>query len=218
MTLLMSTTGCFVVVEFKTKNIAVGILHPGFNRTEMTKKYEHIWDEEGAVQPTEGETNTSIILLHPRKHFLLNLIKHIFLDFFFSHLRCKACLARSEQVDIGDQWTIHQLWRWPSNSMVKTCCVALHDGCKKNKRREPVVTQYSLYTLKRLFRKRYICVCRFYWFIVLRFGFYYYYIYLFLIAFHICEWVCSQCYCNMVLCCMCAAITKKSVFVFDLGY
>lgn len=41
--------------EFKSKNIAVGIFHPGFNRTEMTKKYEHIWDEEGAVPPEEGK-------------------------------------------------------------------------------------------------------------------------------------------------------------------
>jgi NAD(P)-dependent dehydrogenase (short-subunit alcohol dehydrogenase family) len=40
--------------EFKSKNIPVGILHPGFNRTEMTKKYEAIWDKEGAVHPSEG--------------------------------------------------------------------------------------------------------------------------------------------------------------------
>ena len=25
------------------------MLHPGFNKTGMTKKYEHIWEVEGAV-------------------------------------------------------------------------------------------------------------------------------------------------------------------------
>ena len=30
--------------EFKDKKIAVGILHPGFNKTGMTAKYEHIWE------------------------------------------------------------------------------------------------------------------------------------------------------------------------------
>lgn len=29
------------------------LLHPGFNKTEMTKKYEHIWEVEGAVEPYE---------------------------------------------------------------------------------------------------------------------------------------------------------------------
>ena len=28
--------------------------HPGFNKTEMTKKYEAIWEKEGAVDPSEG--------------------------------------------------------------------------------------------------------------------------------------------------------------------
>eukprot|EP00397_Hematodinium_sp_SG-2012_P043635 GEMP01048545.1.p1 GENE.GEMP01048545.1~~GEMP01048545.1.p1 ORF type:complete len:284 (+),score=81.12 GEMP01048545.1:102-953(+) len=40
--------------EIKKDGIAVVMLHPGFNRTDMTKKYEHIWDIEGAVHPTEG--------------------------------------------------------------------------------------------------------------------------------------------------------------------
>eukprot|EP00613_Pedinella_sp_CCMP2098_P050409 CAMPEP_0171818788 /NCGR_PEP_ID=MMETSP0992-20121227/1851_1 /TAXON_ID=483369 /ORGANISM="non described non described, Strain CCMP2098" /LENGTH=334 /DNA_ID=CAMNT_0012432997 /DNA_START=23 /DNA_END=1027 /DNA_ORIENTATION=- len=40
--------------EVRSKGITVVMLHPGFNRTEMTKKYEHIWDEEGAVSPEEG--------------------------------------------------------------------------------------------------------------------------------------------------------------------
>lgn len=40
--------------EFKGKNIAVGILHPGFNKTGMTAKYEHIWEVEGAVDASVG--------------------------------------------------------------------------------------------------------------------------------------------------------------------
>jgi len=38
--------------ELKEKGIAVGIFHPGFNKTEMTSKYEHIWEIEGAVDPS----------------------------------------------------------------------------------------------------------------------------------------------------------------------
>jgi len=34
--------------------ISVGVLHPGFNRTEMTAKYSHIWDIEGAVESSVG--------------------------------------------------------------------------------------------------------------------------------------------------------------------
>merc|ERR1740121_89687 len=40
--------------ELKSKGVAVVLLHPGFNRTEMTQKYSHIWDIEGAVEPAEG--------------------------------------------------------------------------------------------------------------------------------------------------------------------
>lgn len=40
--------------EFKDKNIAVGILHPGFNKTEMTAKYAEIWEIEGAVDSNVG--------------------------------------------------------------------------------------------------------------------------------------------------------------------
>ena len=32
----------------------VGILHPGFNKTGMTAKYSHIWEVEGAVDPSVG--------------------------------------------------------------------------------------------------------------------------------------------------------------------
>lgn len=40
--------------EFKGKDIAVGILHPGFNKTGMTAKYEEIWEIEGAVDASVG--------------------------------------------------------------------------------------------------------------------------------------------------------------------
>jgi len=40
--------------EFKDKNIAVGILHPGFNKTGMTAKYAEIWEIEGAVDASVG--------------------------------------------------------------------------------------------------------------------------------------------------------------------
>jgi NAD(P)-dependent dehydrogenase (short-subunit alcohol dehydrogenase family) len=40
--------------ELKKKGICVAALHPGFNKTDMTKKYEHIWEIEGAVDPSLG--------------------------------------------------------------------------------------------------------------------------------------------------------------------
>jgi len=40
--------------EMKGKKIAVGILHPGFNKTEMTAKYAEIWEVEGAVDSSVG--------------------------------------------------------------------------------------------------------------------------------------------------------------------
>lgn len=40
--------------ELKSAGIAVLILHPGFNKTDMTKKYEHIWEIEGAVPSEVG--------------------------------------------------------------------------------------------------------------------------------------------------------------------
>eukprot|EP00122_Pirum_gemmata_P009305 Pgem_evm1s8598 len=46
--------GKLVANELKSKEIAVGILHPGFNRTDMTAKYSHIWDIEGAVTSDVG--------------------------------------------------------------------------------------------------------------------------------------------------------------------
>jgi len=40
--------------ELKSKGYSVHLLHPGFNRTEMTAKYKEIWDIEGAVDPAVG--------------------------------------------------------------------------------------------------------------------------------------------------------------------
>jgi len=46
--------GVLMSEEFKKHGLPVVMLHPGFNRTEMTKKYEHIWDKEGAVPSNQG--------------------------------------------------------------------------------------------------------------------------------------------------------------------
>ena len=40
--------------ELKAKGIPVGVFHPGFNKTGMTAKYQHIWEVEGAVDPAVG--------------------------------------------------------------------------------------------------------------------------------------------------------------------
>lgn len=41
-------------IELKEKDIAIGIFHPGFNKTGMTDKYKDIWEKEGAVDPSIG--------------------------------------------------------------------------------------------------------------------------------------------------------------------
>ena len=41
--------GKLVANELKDKGITTIILHPGFIRTDMTRKYAEIWDIEGAV-------------------------------------------------------------------------------------------------------------------------------------------------------------------------
>jgi len=46
--------GRLVAMEMKSHGIIVQILHPGFNRTDMTSKYKHIWDIEGAVDSSVG--------------------------------------------------------------------------------------------------------------------------------------------------------------------
>jgi len=46
--------GKLLAEELRPKGVCVALLHPGFNRTEMTKKFEAIWDAEGAVSSAEG--------------------------------------------------------------------------------------------------------------------------------------------------------------------
>jgi len=46
--------GVLQAEELRSKGFCVVLLHPGFNRTEMTAKYKDIWDKEGAVEPKEG--------------------------------------------------------------------------------------------------------------------------------------------------------------------
>jgi len=46
--------GVLLSEELKAAGVAVVLLHPGFNKTGMTAKYEAIWEEEGAVDPAEG--------------------------------------------------------------------------------------------------------------------------------------------------------------------
>lgn len=46
--------GMLLSQEFKEHGIPVSILHPGFNKTDMTRKYSHIWEIEGAVDSATG--------------------------------------------------------------------------------------------------------------------------------------------------------------------
>ena len=46
--------GALQAEELRPKGVSVILLHPGFNRTEMTAKYKDIWDIEGAVEPAQG--------------------------------------------------------------------------------------------------------------------------------------------------------------------
>jgi len=46
--------GVLQAEELRSKGYSVILLHPGFNRTEMTAKYKDIWDIEGAVEPSDG--------------------------------------------------------------------------------------------------------------------------------------------------------------------
>ena len=46
--------GALQAEELRKKGYSVILLHPGFNRTEMTAKYKEIWDIEGAVEPKAG--------------------------------------------------------------------------------------------------------------------------------------------------------------------
>jgi len=37
------------MMSINEKNIAIGIFHPGFNKTDMTAKCAEIWEVEGAI-------------------------------------------------------------------------------------------------------------------------------------------------------------------------
>lgn len=46
--------GVLMAQELQGQGIAVALLHPGFNKTDMTSKYQSIWEIEGAVSPAVG--------------------------------------------------------------------------------------------------------------------------------------------------------------------
>jgi len=46
--------GKLLANELKSKHISVSLLHPGFNKTEMTSKYADIYAREGAVDASIG--------------------------------------------------------------------------------------------------------------------------------------------------------------------
>jgi len=46
--------GKLLANELQGKGVIVKMLHPGFCRTDMTSKYSHIWDVEGAVPVNTG--------------------------------------------------------------------------------------------------------------------------------------------------------------------
>ena len=55
----MSRAACNIAAvllseELAAADIAVVLLHPGFNKTDMTAKYAEIWEREGAVPTEEG--------------------------------------------------------------------------------------------------------------------------------------------------------------------
>lgn len=75
----MSRAACNIAAalmseELKSAGIPVLLLHPGFNRTDMTKKYSSIWDIEGAVDPAEGARR---VLHECKKATLENTGKYI---------------------------------------------------------------------------------------------------------------------------------------------
>ncbi|KAG5944083.1 hypothetical protein E4U59_007646 [Claviceps monticola] len=52
----LNMVGKLLSLDLKERGIAVGIVHPGFMRTEMTRGvgYDESWDEGGAVTPDEA--------------------------------------------------------------------------------------------------------------------------------------------------------------------
>ena len=52
-------SGVLMSEEFKKHGFPVVMLHPGFNRTDMTTKYAHIWDVE-VIERTKIVTSHSL--------------------------------------------------------------------------------------------------------------------------------------------------------------
>ena len=46
--------GALLSQELKGAGVCVYLLHPGFNKSDMTKKYAAIWEIEGAVEASVG--------------------------------------------------------------------------------------------------------------------------------------------------------------------
>jgi len=96
---------------------AVAILHPGFNRTEMTKKYEAIWDIEGAVDPS-GLSHSFAMNPHA---VLLSTCDLGLTSTTFCHCCCSRCQARpprNQRPHARYQRPLYQLRRRAPNSVV----------------------------------------------------------------------------------------------------
>ncbi|OJD35674.1 short chain dehydrogenase reductase family superfamily [Diplodia corticola] len=52
----LNMVGKLLSIDLKDKGVAVGLVHPGFMRTEMTKSvgFDKFWDDGGAVTPDEA--------------------------------------------------------------------------------------------------------------------------------------------------------------------
>jgi NAD(P)-dependent dehydrogenase (short-subunit alcohol dehydrogenase family) len=50
----LAMVGQLLSFELKDKKIAIGVFHPGFNKTQMTEVLKEVWDESGAVDPNVG--------------------------------------------------------------------------------------------------------------------------------------------------------------------
>ncbi|KAI9703947.1 MAG: hypothetical protein M1820_005729 [Bogoriella megaspora] len=55
----LNMVGKLLSLDLKDKGVAVGLVHPGFMRTEMTKSvgFDKFWDAGGAVTPDEAATS-----------------------------------------------------------------------------------------------------------------------------------------------------------------
>ncbi|KAF9893163.1 hypothetical protein FE257_012576 [Aspergillus nanangensis] len=60
----LNMVGKLLSLDLKEKGIAVGLVHPGFMRTEMTKGvgFDKYWDDGGAVNPDEAAESLSTFI------------------------------------------------------------------------------------------------------------------------------------------------------------